>query len=103
MHDILESCNSVTYLVSTHKDKVSEEQISQFDKGIQSIVRCTDFFDKDLVQFCSEDKLIVAMDNMDGGFEEVEAIKKMLNLAIESTSNHYAFQQCGFCSIFVFV
>ena len=83
MHDILESSKSVAYLVGTHKDKVSEEEISRFDKDLQSIVRGTDFFEKGVVQFCSEDELIVAMNNMDGGAEEVEAIKKMLNQAIE--------------------
>ena len=83
MHDILESSKSVAYLVGMHKDKVSEEQISQLDKDLQSIVRGTDFFEKDLVQFCSEDKLIVAMNNMDGGVKQVEAIKKMLNQAME--------------------
>ena len=83
LHDILESSKSVAYFVGTHKDKVTEEQISQLDKDLQSIVRGTDFFEKGLVQFCSEDKLIVAMNNMDGGVEEVEAIKKMLNQAME--------------------
>ena len=83
IHDILESSKSVAYFVGTHKDKVTEEQISQFDKDLQNIVERTDFFKKDLVQFCSEDKLIVAMNNMDGGVEEVQAIKKMLNQAME--------------------
>ena len=83
MHDILESSKSVAYFVGTHKDKVSEGQISQFDKDLQSIIRGTDFFDKGLVQFCSEGKLIVPMNNMDGGVEEVRAIKKMLNKAME--------------------
>ena len=83
MYDILESSKSVAYLVGTHKDKVTEEKIGQLDKDLQSIIKGTDFFEKDLVQFCSEDKLIVAMDNMDGGVEEVEAIKKMLNQAME--------------------
>ena len=83
MHNILESSKSVAYLVGTHKDKVTEEKISQLDKDLQSIIKGTDFFEKDLVQFCSEDKLIVAMNNMDGGVEEVEAIKKMLNQAME--------------------
>ena len=73
----------MAYFVGTHKDKVTEDQISQFDKDLQNIVESTDFFEKDLVQFCSEDKLIVAMNNMDGGVEEVEAIKKMLNQAME--------------------
>ena len=83
MHDILESSKSVAYLVGTHKDKVTEEQISQFDKDLQSIVESTDFYEKGLVQFYSEDKLIVTMNNMDGGVEEVETIKKMLNQAME--------------------
>ena len=83
LHDILESSKSVAYFVGTHKDKVTEEQIIQFDKDLQNIVESTDFFEKDLVQFCSEDKLIVAMNNMDGGVKEVETIKKMLNQAME--------------------
>ena len=83
MHDILESSKSVAYLVGTHKDKVTKEKISQLDKDLQSIIKGTDFFEKDLVQFCSEGKLIVAMNNMSGGVEEVKAIKKMLNQAME--------------------
>ena len=83
MHYILESSKSVAYLVGTHKDKVTEEKIHQLDKDLQSIIKGTDFFEKDLVQFSSESKLIVAMNNMDGGVEEVEAIKKMLNQAME--------------------
>ena len=83
MHDILQSSKFVAYLVGTHKDKVSEDQISQLDKDLQSIIKGTDFFEKDLVQFSSEGKLIVAMNNMDGGTDKVEAIKKMLNQAME--------------------
>ena len=83
MREILESSKSVAYLVGTHKDKVSEEHISQLDEDLQSIIRGTDFFDKGLVKFCSEGKLIVAMDNMKGGVEEVKAIREMLNTAME--------------------
>ena len=38
MHKILESSRSVTYIVGTHKDKVSEEYIASFDKELQSII-----------------------------------------------------------------
>ena len=84
MREILESSKSVAYLVGTHKDKVTEEHISQLDEDLQSIIRGTDFFDKGLVKFCSEGKLIVAMDNMKGGVEEVKAIREMLDSAMES-------------------
>ena len=83
VRDIFESSKSVAYLVGTHKDKVSEEHISQFDEDLQSIIRGTDFFEKGLVKFCSEGKLIVAMDNMKGGVEEVKAIREMLDIAME--------------------
>ena len=84
MHEILKSSKSVAYLVGTHKDKVTKEHISQFDKDLQSIIRGTDFFDKGLVKFCSDGKLIVAMDNMKGGVEEVKAIREMLDTAMET-------------------
>ena len=83
VREILESSKSVAYLVGTHKDKVTEEHISQLDKDLQSIIRGTDFFEKGLVKFCSEGKLIVTMDNMAGGVEEVKAIREMLNTAME--------------------
>ena len=86
MRKILESSRSVTYIVGTHKDKVSEEYLASFDKELQSIIRNTDFFEKDIVQFCSEGKLVVSMDNMGGGAEEVNEIRKLLERAME---NHF--------------
>ena len=83
MREILESSKSVAYLVGTHKVKLSEEHIRQLDEDLQSIIRGTDFFDKGLVKFHSEGKLIVAMDNMKGGVEEVKTIREMLNMAME--------------------
>ena len=65
--EIFESSKSVAYFVGTHKDKVSEEQMSKFDSDLQSIIKYTDFFEKVIVQFSSESKFIVAMDNMTGG------------------------------------
>ena len=83
MREILESSKSVAYFVGTHKDKVSEEKISKFDSDLQSIIRGTDFFEKGIVQFSSEGKLIVAMDNMTGGVEEVSEVRKILHAAME--------------------
>ena len=80
--EILKSSKSVAYLVGTHKDKVSEEKISQLDEDLQSVIKETYFYTKKLVRFCSEDKLIVTMNNMEGGVEEIEAIKRMLDNAI---------------------
>ena len=62
---------------------MTEEDISKFDSDLQIIIRGTDFFEKGIVQFSSEDKLIVAMDNMTGGVEEVSEVRKMLHKAME--------------------
>ena len=83
MREILESSKSVAYFVGTHKDKVTEEDISKFDLDLQSIIRGTDFFEKGIVQFSSEGKLILAMDNMTGGVEEVSEVRKILHKAME--------------------
>ena len=83
MREILESSTSVAYFVGTHKDKVTEEEISKFDSDLQSIIRGTDFFEKGIVQFSSEGKLIVAMDNMTGGAEEVNEVRKILHSSME--------------------
>ncbi len=51
MKDVLDSSKSVAYIEGTHKDKVSEEYVSSFDKELQKVIRDTDFFKSDLVQF----------------------------------------------------
>ena len=83
MREILESPKSVAYFVGTHKDKVTEEEISKIDSDLQSIIRGTDFFEKGIVQFSSEGKLIVAMDNMTGGIEEVNQVRNILHTAMK--------------------
>ena len=83
MHEILESSKSIAFLVGTHKDKVTEEQISKIDSDLQSIIKDTDFFEKGIVQFYTENRLIVSIDNMEGGLEEIEEVHKTLLRAIE--------------------
>ena len=83
MHKILESSKSVAYIVGTHKDKVSEEYIASFDEELQRIIKDTDFYQKNIIQFCSEGKLVVSMDNMGGGVNEVNEIRDLLERAME--------------------
>ncbi len=83
LQDISKSSQSVAYIVGTHKDKVSGEYISSVDKELQKVIQDTDFFKKNLVQFFSEDKLVISMDNMGGGKDEIDQIHKVLENAIE--------------------
>ncbi len=81
--EILESSKSVVYIVGTHKDKVSEEYIASVDSQLQKVIRDTDFYKKGIVQFCSEDKLVVSLDNMGGGVEEIHHLHQLLENAME--------------------
>ncbi len=81
--EILESSKSVVYLVGTHKDKVSEEDIATVDSHLQKVIRDTDSYKKGIVQFCSEDKLVVSLDNMGGGEEEIDHLHQLLENAME--------------------
>ena len=41
-------------------------------------IESTDFYKKNVVLFCSEEELIVAMNNIDGGDGEINLAKKLL-------------------------
>ena len=76
LSDILKSSKSVAYIVGTHKDKVSDEHIKNLSEELQKLIESTEFCD--FVEFFSEDELVVTMDNMSGGTEEVKKIQELL-------------------------
>ena len=86
-HELLSSSSKpIAYIVGTHKDLVSEQQVAEFDEKLQHIVRSTDFFHKDLVQFSSENRMVLPINNMTGGMEEIKKIQKFL---VESIQQHF--------------
>ena len=84
---LLASCNkSVAFVIGTHKDLVSEKQINDFDDKLQQCIRPTDFFKEDIVQFSSEERMVLPVDNMHGGCDEIRNVRKLLE---ESLKNHF--------------
>ncbi len=80
--EILESSKSVVYLVGTHKD-MAEGDIATVDSQLQKAIKDTHLKKKGIVQFCSEDKLVVSLDNMGGGVEEIDHLHQLLGKAME--------------------
>ena len=80
--DILKSSESVAYIVGTHKDMVSEERIKHLNEELQKVIKSTQFYD--IVEFFSKDELIVTMDNMKGGTEEVKKIQTLLEKSMDN-------------------
>ena len=74
--DLMASPQSKAFIVATHKDLVSEEHIEKFDAKLQERIRVTDFYKEGLVQFASDNRLILAIDNKSGGAEEVDTLRK---------------------------
>ena len=84
---LLASCNdSIAYIIGTHKDLVTEEQIYEFDEKLQQCIRPTDFFEENIVQFTSEERMVLPVDNMHGGSSEVNHVRKVLE---ESLKKHF--------------
>ncbi len=81
--EILESSKSVVFIVGTHKDKASEEVIATVDSQLQKVVQDTDSYKNGIVQFYSKDKLVVSLDNMGGGVEEIHHLHQLLENAME--------------------
>ena len=85
--ELLASCNkSVAYILGTHKDLVSEEEVENFDEKLQNSIRSTDFFRKDLVQFSSENRMVLPIDNMHGGEDEIKKVRQFLE---EGMKKHF--------------
>ena len=76
---------SKAFIIATHKDLVSEDNIEKFDAELQRRIRATDFYRDGLVQFASESRLILAVDNKSGGAGEVDTLRKFF----EQHMQHY--------------
>ncbi len=92
------SPKSVAYIVGTHKDKVSSQEMIDFDKQMQQNLKNTIFVDKELVHFVSDDgfesndskdefpdmkRLIYPIDNYNGTEEEIEGLQKFIQKALD--------------------
>ena len=83
LNNILESSHSVAYVVGTHKDKVTEERIKILNKQLKEKITSTAFYSQNILQFSSEDDLIVTVDNMEGGKDEICHVRALLEKAME--------------------
>ena len=81
-HLPLHSKSKVMFL-GTHRDKVTEEEFREKDDLLQQSIRETEFYDKGIVEFASEDRLMLAVDNRSGGQGEIDNVRGILQRVIE--------------------
>jgi len=63
------------FFVGTHKDLVSDKHLLQIDSALQDVVKRTEAYREGMVQFASESRLILAVDNMSEGEEDVQQVR----------------------------
>ena len=85
--ELLASRNtSLAYILGTHKDLVSEQEIAEFDRKLQESILSTDFYKEGLVQFSSEGRMVLPIDNMRGGKDEIGKVRQFLE---EGMKKHF--------------
>ena len=67
--------NPNVFLVATHRDLVSAEHLQQVDSVLQALIRSTEAFREGMIQFASESRLILAVNNLSEGEEDVQQIR----------------------------
>ena len=76
---------SKVMFVGTFRDQVSEEEFERKDKLLQKRIKDTPFYEKGIIEFASEDHLMLPVDNMSGGQDEIDRIREILERVIEQS------------------
>ena len=73
---------SKAMFVGTFKDKVSDEEFEEKDKILRKKIEQTEFYSKRIVVYASDKHLILPLDNLKGGQEEVDMMRETFEDAI---------------------
>ena len=71
------STTSKAMFVGTFRDKVSQKQFLKRDQTLRKKIEQTEFFCKRIVEYSSDEYLILALNNESGGLGEVEKMRKV--------------------------
>ena len=74
--------SSKAMFVGTFKDKISKQTFKMTDSILRNKIGQTEFYKKGIVEFASPQHLILPVDNLEGGQEEVDSMRKIFEKAI---------------------
>ena len=66
---------SKVFFVGTHKDKVSQNQINRIDRCLQQMVRSTGLYREGMIQFASESRMLLAVNNLSSDDSDVQLLR----------------------------
>ena len=76
------------FFVATHKDLVSDEHLHQIDITLQEVVKGTEAYKGGMVQFGSESQMIIAVNNLSEGEEDVQQIRAAVERIGRQTNDY---------------
>ena len=79
----MSTTQSRVMIVGTHRDLVSEEEFKEEDKLLKEELTSTAFYENEIVQFESEDQLMLAVDNKKGDMKEIKRHRATLEKVIK--------------------
>ena len=81
---------SKAIFVGTHRDLITKEEFEKKDKKLQQKIRNTEFYGKGIIEFASDNQLMLAVDNMSGDQGEIDSSRKLLEKIIERSFERVA-------------
>ena len=63
------------FFVGTHKDSVSRGEIEKIDRDLLHKVKCTDHYKSGIIQFASEDHLIIPVNNLSPDDSDAQLVR----------------------------
>ena len=63
------------FFVGTHKDLVSDKQLHLIDSTLQGVIKRTEAYREGMVQFALESRLILSVNNLSEGDEDVQQVR----------------------------
>ena len=66
---------SKVFFVGTHKDKISQKQINRIDRCLQQMVRSTGLYREGMIQFASESRMLLAVNNLSHDDSDVQLVR----------------------------
>ena len=73
---------SKVMFVGTHRDLIDDKQLKEKDNFLKKRIEETEFYKRDMIEFASSDQVMVAVNNLSGGQDEIENIRHRLEIAI---------------------
>ena len=73
---------SKVMFVGTHRDLITQEEFKEKDDFLKRRIKDTEFYKRDMIEFASKNQVMMPVNNLSGGQDEIENIRRRLEKAI---------------------